>query len=97
LVEESFQEKKLPTFLKLLLLTILYCEAGRYTNQLNTIRVKKETKIRHSSFAPTKLSDSFEKKKPKKKEKKRKGGGKKRNKVGDEGGKRRKRREAKAV
>jgi hypothetical protein len=43
LVQESFQEKKLPTFLKLLLLTILYCETGRYTNQLNTIRVKKET------------------------------------------------------
>jgi hypothetical protein len=43
LEQESFQEKKLPSFLKLLLLTILYCEAGRYTNQLNTIRVKKET------------------------------------------------------
>jgi hypothetical protein len=77
LVQESFQEKKLPTFLKLLLLTILYCEAGRYTNQLNTIRVKKETKIRYSSFAPTKLSDSSGKKETKKKEKKRKGGGKK--------------------
>jgi hypothetical protein len=43
LVQVSFQEKKLPTFLKLLLLTILYCEGGRYTNHLNTIRVKKET------------------------------------------------------
>jgi len=97
LVQESFQEKKLPTFLKLLLLTILYCEAGRYTNQRNTIRVKKETKIRYSSFAPTKLSDSSAKKKPKKKKRKEKEEEKKGRKSWMRAEKKRKKREAKAV